>query len=570
MSRRDNPASVTWRRMLVLSILLAAMGGLAARAVQLQYFEEDFLRGEGEARHLRVTSIPAHRGMITDRRGDPLAVSTPVDSIWAEPAELLSDPEGMAGVEKLLGLGDGSIRARLTAREGREFVYIRRHVNPDLASQVEAQGAAGIHIQREYRRYYPASEVTSHVLGFTDIDDRGLEGMELVFDGWLQGEPGAKQVIRDRLGRTIEDVEQIRASKPGRDLRLSLDRRIQYLAYRELKAAVHRHGASSGSVVVLEPDTGEVLAMVNQPSINPNNRDERRPGHTRNRAVTDVFEPGSTIKPFTVAAALDTGKIRVDSVIDTAPGWHMVRGHTIQDLHDYGALTPGGVLMHSSNVGACKIGMAIAPERLWDMYSRVGFGAPTGSGFAGESGGVLSDPSQWREVERATLSFGYGLSATPLQLARAYGVLATDGRLVPVSFLPRDEPEPGERVLSAETARAIRGMLEGVVSPTGTAVRASVDGYRVAGKTGTIHKSTAGGYAKDRYVSAFVGMAPASRPRLVIVVVIDEPVRGGYYGGQVAAPVFSRIMSGALRLLNVNPDGATPVQARGDDPEGKA
>jgi cell division protein FtsI (penicillin-binding protein 3) len=556
--------------MLVLSVLLAGMVGLAARAVQLQYFEEDFLRGEGEARHLRVAGIPAHRGMITDRHGDPLAVSTPVDSVWANPVELLSDPQGIVGVETLLGLGKGEVRGRLAGREDREFVYLRRHVNPDLASRVESLGVPGIHIQREYRRYYPASEVTAHVLGFTDIDDRGLEGIELVFDDWLQGQPGAKRVIRDRLGRTIEDVEQIRPPKPGRDLALSLDRRIQYLAYRELKAAVQRHGARSGSVVVLDPETGEVLAMVNQPSINPNNRDERDPGYTRNRAVTDVFEPGSTIKPFTVAAALESGKLRVDSVIDTAPGWHMVSGYTIQDTHNYGSLTPAGVLMHSSNVGACKIGMSVAPERLWSMFSRVGFGASTGSGFVGEAAGVLGNPSQWRDVERATLSFGYGLSVTPLQLARAYGVLANDGRLVSVSFLPRDEPELGERVLPAETARTIRGMLEGVVSPSGTAVKASVEGYRVAGKTGTIHKPAAGGYAKHRYVSAFAGMAPASDPRLVIVVVIDEPERGGHYGGQIAAPVFSRVMSGALRLMNINPDRPAPVQASGDEPGGRA
>jgi cell division protein FtsI (penicillin-binding protein 3) len=570
VSNRNGRVSVTWRRTLVLFVLLAGMVGLAARAVQLQYFEEDFLRGEGEARHLRVTGIPAHRGMITDRHGDPLAVSTPVDSVWANPVELLSDPQGIVAVETLLGLGKGEVRVRLAGREDREFVYLRRHVNPALASRVESLGVPGIHIQREYRRYYPASEVTAHVLGFTDIDDRGLEGIELVFDDWLQGQPGAKRVIRDRLGRTIEDVEQIRPPKPGRDLALSLDRRIQYLAYRELKAAVQRHGARSGSVVVLDPETGEVLAMVNQPSINPNNRDERDPGYTRNRAVTDVFEPGSTIKPFTVAAALESGKLRVDSVIDTAPGWHMVRGYTIQDMHNYGSLTPAGVLMHSSNVGACKIGMSVAPERLWSMYSRVGFGASTGSGFTGEAAGVLGNPSQWRDVERATLSFGYGLSVTPLQLARAYGVLASDGRLVTVSFLPRDEPELAERVLPAETARTIRGMLEGVVSPSGTALKASVEGYRVAGKTGTIHKSAAGGYAEHRYVSAFAGMAPASDPRLVIVVVIDEPVRGGHYGGQVAAPVFSRVMSGALRLMNINPDRPAPVQASGDEPGGRA
>ena len=548
------------RRGLVLFALLSGMISLAGRAVFLQHYEAEFLRDEGDARHLRVLNVSAHRGMITDRNGEPLAISTPVDSVWANPPQTMQAPGKLLELAKLLDLSKDELLQRLANRSSKAFVYLKRHVNPDIATRVMALDVPGINLQREYRRYYPMGEVTAHVLGFTNIDDQGQEGLELSFQDWLDGEPGAKWVIKDRLGRVVEDVARLKASRPGKDLQLSLDKRIQYLAYRELKAAVRKHKARSGSVVVVDAHRGEVLAMVNQPSFNPNHRRNLRGQLTRNRAVTDVFEPGSTVKPFTIAAALEAGRFKPKSVIDTSPGWYMVRGHTIQDQHDYGAITLGKVISKSSNVGASKIALSIPAKYLWETFHDMGFGAITDSGFPGESAGLLSDFARWRKIERATLSFGYGLSTTALQLAQAYTVLATDGLRPSISFLLADKLTQTQRVLSPRTGHQLRKMLEGVVSAEGTALSARVDGYRVAGKTGTVHKSTPGGYAKDRYISVFAGMAPASTPRLVIVVVINEPSNGEYYGGVVAAPVFSNVMSGALRLLNISPDDLPDLQ----------
>jgi len=548
------------RRGFVLFALIAGMVSLAGRAVYLQHYEAEFLRDEGDARHLRALDISAHRGMITDRNGEPLAISTPVDSVWANPQETIEAPQKLFELAKLLSLSNDDLYERLTNRSSKAFVYLKRHVNPDVATRVMALDVPGVNLQREYRRYYPMGEVTAHVLGFTNIDDQGQEGLELSFQDWLDGEPGAKWVIKDRLGRVVEDVARLKAPSPGKDLQVSLDKRIQYLAYRELKAAFQKHNAQSGSIVVVDAHRGEVLAMVNQPSFNPNHRKNLRGRLTRNRAVTDVFEPGSTVKPFTIAAALEAGRFKPKSVINTSPGWYMVRGHTIQDQHDYGAITLAKVISKSSNVGASKIALSIPAESLWETFHHMGFGAITESGFPGESAGLLSNFERWRRIERATLSFGYGLSTTTLQLAQAYAVLATDGLRAPISFLVSDKPPSTQRVLSIRTCRQLRQMLEGVVSAEGTALSASVDGYRVAGKTGTVHKSTPGGYAKDRYVSVFAGMAPASNPRLVIVVMINEPSNGDYYGGVVAAPVFSNVMSGALRLLNVPPDDLPDLQ----------
>lgn len=572
---RDNSFRYTARRSFVLGLFALGMVSLVARAVDLQVLKRDFLQGQGDARQQRVVEIPAHRGMIKDRNGEALAISTPVDSVWANPQETMLARERLPGLAKLLDMEQDELYRRLAERADREFIYLQRHINPDLARQVMDLEIPGVALQREYRRYYPMGEVTAHVVGFTDIDDHGQEGLELAYDEWLAGEPGAKRVIRDRLGRSVEDVERIRAPRAGREIRLSIDRRVQYLAYRELKAAVQRHGARSGSAVVLDVTTGEVLAMVNQPSFNPNSRKGLRGELYRNRAVTDVFEPGSTIKPFTIAAALESGLVKPASEINTAPGYYRVSGHTIRDAHNYGVLDISHIIIKSSNVGASKLALSMDPRDLWSMYSRVGFGQITGSGFPGEAAGVLTDASRWRELERATLSFGYGLSVTPLQLAQAYGVVAGDGMLRPAKFMLDGHAATEERIMRAETAQRIRRMLEGVVSREGTGLRAAVSGYHVAGKTGTVHKSTAGGYAEDRYLSVFAGMAPASHPRLVSVVMINEPTDGEYYGGVVAAPVFSKIMSGALRLLDIPPDDLSvqpPLQAdrRAGEREGAA
>ena len=542
------------RRRFVLGVLLAALTALVWRAFDLQLEERDFLRGQGEARHLRVVSVPAHRGMITDRHGEPLAISTPVDSVWANPQELVVARERLPELARLLEVSADGLQQLVTGRGDREFVYLRRHVAPDLARDVMALGLPGVALQREYRRYYPAGEVAGHLLGFTNIDDAGQEGIELAYDEHLGAEPGAKKVIKDRLGHVVDEVGRVRDPHPGHDLRLSIDRRIQYLAYRELKAAVQQHDARSGSAVVLDAQTGEVLAMVNQPSFNPNNRRLLNGENYRNRAVTDVFEPGSTLKPFTVAAALESGRYRAETPIDTSPGWYQVGRLTVRDIRNFGPIDVATVITKSSNVGVSKIALDLPREALWRVLDGVGFGVPTGSGFPGEVAGLLTTPRGWGQVEVATLSYGYGLAVTPLQLAQAYAVLANDGERVPVTLLARDERPAGERVLAREHVRRLRQMMETVVSTVGTAQRAAVTGYRVAGKTGTVKKSVAGGYADDRYVAVFAGLAPASRPRLVTVVMVNEPRGKEYYGGLVAAPAFSRIMAGALRLMNVAPD----------------
>lgn len=550
-----------WRRILVQGVFLLALGALVVRAVDLQVGQREFLRGEGDARHLRVVPVPAHRGMILDRNGEPLAVSTPVDSVWANPGEVLAAPEYLDALARVLEMKAPDLRARFEGREGRGFVWLRRHVMPEVADRLRALDAPGVYLQREYRRYYPPGEVTAHILGYTNIDDRGQEGLELAFEEWLTGTPGARRVLRDRLGRVIRDVESISPARPGRDLTLSVDQRIQYLAYRELKAAVLATGARGGSVVVLDPRTGEVIAMVNQPSFNPNNRGNLRSETSRNRAVTDVFEPGSSLKPFTVAAALESGRFTAETQLDTAPGHFRVGNHTVRDVNNYGRIDLTTLLSKSSNIGAAKLALALPPKEIWGVLQTAGFGQTTGSGFPGEAGGHLGNWSRWSEVERATLSFGYGISVTPLQLAQAYGALATDGRVVTPTFVKVSAAADGQRVMSEATVRQVRRMLEAVTVTGGTGTRAAVDGYRVAGKTGTSRKSIRGGYSDERFMAVFAGLAPASDPRLVMVVVIDEPTGGDYYGGQIAAPVFGKVMAGALRLLNVAPDGLPEIRA---------
>jgi len=557
-------ASFPARRLLVKLLLLLVTGGLLWRAVDLQHTDKDFLIGQGDARHLRVVAIPAHRGKILDRNGEPLAISTPVDSVWANPRELAAAPQRWPELARLLGLDLKQLERLPAEREEREFVYLKRHLAPQLASKVEQAGVPGVYLQREYRRYYPLGEVAAHVVGFTNVDDNGQEGMELAFDERLRGVGGARRVLRDRLGRIVEEVEGIRTPKPGVDLVLSLDRRVQYLAYRALLGAVKRTRARGGSVVVLEARTGEVLAMVNQPAYNPNNRADRVSARYRNRAVTDVFEPGSAIKPFTIAAALESGRFQVNTKIDTNPGTMKIGKYTVRDMRNYGVIDLPTVMQKSSNVGATHLALALEPRELWQMFTRVGFGSATGSGFPGEVDGVLTHYFEWGDIHRATLSFGYGMSVSALQLAQAYAVLANDGRFVRVSFERVDQPVEGVPVLSRATARSVRAMLESVVGPQGTAQRARVVGYRVGGKTGTVRKSTAGGYAEDRHKAFFAGIAPLTKPRLVVVVVIDEPRGKEYYGGQVAAPVYAEIMARAMRVLGIPPDDSSVIKRRAD------
>jgi cell division protein FtsI (penicillin-binding protein 3) len=547
---------------MVLGLLAVALVTLLWRAVDQQILEGDFLRREGVARHVRVVEIPAYRGRITDRQGEPLAISSPVVSVWANPRQLLPERSDLRPLAKLLELDPRQLRRKLERRSGRRFVYLKRHLTPDLGRRVEALGIPGVGLQQEYRRYYPSGEVAAHLVGFTNIDERGQEGLEMAYEDWLRGRPGSKRVIKDGRNRVVKDLESVSQPRPGRDLVLSIDRRLQYLAYRELKAAVLLHEAQAGIAVILDVTSGEILAMVNQPAYNPNGQRDNQRGRLRNRALTDVFEPGSTMKPFTVAAALEAGVIAPETIVDTSPGLLRVGSQLVRDHHDLGSIDIATVLRKSSNVGASKIALSLTSELLWSLYSRLGFGATTGTTYPGEVAGQLPDFRGWSRFERCTLSFGYGLSVTALQLAQAYAVLAADGVKRPVSLLVRDETPPGRRVLRSDTAQRVRTMLETVVSAEGTARKAAVPGYRVAGKTGTARKSIPGGYAKDRYQALFVGLAPASDPRLVMVVMIDEPSAGKFYGGDVAAPVFAAVMGGALRLLNVAPDNLGQHQPR--------
>ena len=547
------PAS-RFRLGVVYSALGVATLVLLWRVVDLHVFHKEFLQDQGDARYLRVVPIPAHRGMITDRHGEPLAISTPVDSVWVQPATFIAASQDWPKLAKLLQLDLAQLQRTISQRQEREFVYLKRHISPELAQQVMALEIPGVNLQREYHRYYPTGEVTAHVLGFSNIDDRGQEGLELAYDEWLRGVPGSQQVLKDRLGRVVRHVEQLRKPLPGRDLTLSLDRRLQYLAYRELKRAVIQHKAHSGSAVILDVHSGEVLAMVNQPSYNPNNRGDFKASQTRNRAVTDLLEPGSTVKPFTVVAALESGRFRSTSMVDTSPGQFRLGKALIRDSRDYGRISVATVIQKSSNVGASKIALALSDQALWKVHARLGFGNASGSGFPGEAGGLLSHARHWRDIEKATLAYGYGMSVTPLQLARAYSVLATDGVLKPVTFLRSDDVVEGQRIIAAPIARQVRRMLETVVQDGGTGTQARIAGYKVAGKTGTVKKAIPGGYSEDRYISVFAGLAPASQPRLAMVVTINEPGGDVYYGGEVAAPVFSNVMAGALRILGIAPD----------------
>lgn len=549
------------RRCYFLGALLALGAAIViGRAVQLQVFNKVFLIEQAAARHLRVERLSAHRGTITDRNGEPLAVSTPVDSIWVTPRALVAAPEYIKPLAIALGLDRESLTTRLTRNVDKEFMYLQRHINPVDAARIVQQQIPGVRLLREYRRYYPAGEVTGHLIGFTDIDDRGQEGMELAFDHHLAARAGSKRVLKDRLGRVVEDIESIEPPRAGRKIVASIDLRIQYLAYRELKAAVRRSNASSASAVIIDIDTAEVLAMVNQPSYNPNDRSQFAAYRYRNRAITDIFEPGSSFKPLIIAAALESGLYQPDSEVDTSPGSVQVGAKTIEDSTNLGRIDLATVLALSSNVGATKIGMSLEPDTLWTALSGFGLGRTTASGFPGESAGLLSHYRNWRPISQATLAYGYGLSMTPLQLVQAYAVFAAGGLQRPVSLLAVDRPPIARRVIRADTAGALIAMLETVVGPDGTGHRAAVRGYRVAGKTGTTRKFASGGYSEDLYTAVFAGIVPTSNPRLAAVIVVDEPGTDAYYGGQVAAPVFAKVMAGALRILAIPPDAADELR----------
>ena len=562
MNRCRDTRNFNGRRAFLFTCMALAAVALVWRAVCLQVLDTEFLQSQADARHLRVVSLPAHRGKIQDRNGEPLAISTPVESVWVNPQALGGEQQRIPELTKLLSLDFDKVQRLLASRADREFVYLQRHLSPDLAAQVAALKIPGVHLQREYRRYYPGGEVAAHVVGFTNIDDAGQEGVELAYEDWLGGEPGAKRVIKDGNHKIIEDVESIRRPHPGKDLKLSIDRRIQYLAYRELKAVMKEHNAHSATAVVLDVKSGEVIAMVNQPSFNPNNRQQLRRSSMRNRAVTDVFEPGSTMKPFIAASALQGGRYLPETPVSTSPGWMRVGVNTVRDVHDYGQLDVSGVIRKSSNVGISKIALSLPAEQIWTLLTELGFGAQTYSGFPGEASGLLSHHGGWNAIETATLSFGYGVSVTALQLAQAYAVLATDGIKRSVTFLRDGEVTEERRIMPAIIAREVRNMLEQAAGPEGTAPLAQVAGYRVAGKTGTVKKATAGGYTSKQYLAVFAGMAPASDPRFVMVVMVDDPSNGKYYGGQIAAPVFSKVMAGALRLMAVPPDDVPLLQTR--------
>jgi len=567
VERLDKTSSFMLRRRVLVGGLGILFVAVIASAFERQVMEKTFLRNEGERRHLRVSEIPARRGMIMDRNAEPLAVSTPVATVWGDPRQLVARPRAVRALARALGINGTELMARLTAKRERAFLYLKRRIGPKETAAVkrimDKHQLRGVGLESEYRRFYPSGEIFGHVIGFTDVDDRGIEGIELAYDSWLRAEPGKRRVIQDGRRRVVAEVERIKSPRHGRHLTLSLDRRLQFLAYRELVRAVDKHRAVAASAVVLDVETGEILAMVNQPAYNPNAKLNGKENARRNRALTDVVEPGSTVKPIVVAAALEAGLVGPRTPIDTNPGTLRVGPDMVRDIRNYGRLNTTDVITKSSNVGVVKLALRIRKARLWRLYDRLGFGRSTGIKFPGETPGQLRHFRDWRPFEHATLAFGYGLSVTTLQLAQAYGVLAADGLKRPVSLLKLPKRPAAERILSAVTARRVRTMLETVVSAKGTARLAAIEGYRVAGKTGTAKKAVRGGYSSRRYQSVFAGMAPASRPRFVMVVMIGEPHGKYYYGGRVAAPVFAKVMEGALRLFNVPPDnpGATLLLA---------
>ncbi len=544
----DFPA---WRSRLMLGLLLLGLFILAGRATYLQGLNKDFLQQQGQSRYSRVVEQNAQRGSIKDRHGEILAISAPVKSVWIDPQQVDATPEQIRKLAHLIGVSEAVIQKRI--HSDKRFMYLKRRLPPEVAASVDRLNIKGVYLKREFYRYYPTRELAAHILGFTDIDGKGQEGVELAWQDVLTGEHGKRRVIQDRIGRIVEDVERIRSPKPGQDLTLSIDSKIQYLAYRELARAVKMHRAKAASIVALDVHTGEVLAMANYPAFNPNQRASINNETIRNRVLVDAFEPGSTLKPFAVAVAMETGRVKSDTLMETSAGMLKVGNAVIRDVRNKGNLTVSQVIQASSNVGAAKIALLLPPKTFWEMLNRAGFGTETGCGFPGETSGQLRPYHTWRPIEQATMSYGHGISVNLMQLARAYTIFAAEGELKPVTLLKRDTPVVGQKIISRETALAVSKMLELAVQPEGTGNRARISGYRVAGKTGTAHKrlEKQKGYAKDRYISSFVGYAPVSNPRVVIAVLIDEPSAGEHFGGSVAAPAFSRVMEGTLRILNV-------------------
>ncbi len=542
-----------WRSRAVFVLAAGGFLVLMGRAFYLQGVNTSFLQAKGEQRYGRTLEMPASRGPVKDRNGLPLAVSTPVESIWAAPDDLEMDEPQLRSLARALGLSPVEIRQKV-ANKDRQFVFLKRQISPEQAAKVMALRIPGVFQQREYRRYYPAGEVMAHVVGFTGIEDTGQEGIELAAQSRLAGTPGARKVIKDRKGRVIEDVEGVRAPKDGAEVTLALDQRLQFLAHRELKDAVDRHRARGGSLVIVDAKTGEVLALVNQPAYNPNNRAHVTGRQTRNRSVTDLFEPGSTLKPFTVAAALDDGLVKPETIIDTGPGFMKLGGWTINDSHANGAISVEQVIQKSSNIGAARIQLQMPAQRVGTLYRDLGFGAPPQTGFPGEAKGLLRPWNTWKPIEQATMSYGHGISVSLLQVARAYTVFTNEGRLLPLSLMKATTQPIGKPVYTPKSAEQVVRMMEMAASPGGTAPQARVPGYRVAGKTGTAHKPEAGGYAEHKYVSSFVGFAPVSDPRFIVAVMLDEPQGAKYFGGDVGAPVFASVMGNALRMMSVPPD----------------
>lgn len=557
VKRKSPGATPLWRLYLVAGLLLSMVALLVGRVLSLQILDtergREFLQDQGEMRSLRTAEIPAYRGVISDRRGEPLAVSTPVVSIWANP-EILAGSERLPELASALGMPLGELEERLDRYRGKQFMYLQRHRVPQDAREILAQRFPGVYGEREYRRFYPAGEVAAQLVGFTNVDDKGIAGIELAYNDWLEGSPGKKKYIKDLKGKMIRDIGVVEPARPGGDLRLSIDLRLQHLQHRELRRAVTAAGATSGSVVTLDAHTGEILAMVNYPVFNPNSRKGIKPADMRNRAMTDTYEPGSTMKSLTLVAALESGRYTTETLIDTSPGWIRVGPKTYPDPRNYGEITLSRVIEKSSQVGVTKLAVDLGHEPIWEVFNRFGIGRPTGTGFPGESSGLLPNRPRWYSTEKISLAFGYGITTTPLQLARAYSVFANEGRQLPVTLLALEgKPDGGEQVISPAVARKVLSVLNAVTGDEGTARRARVPGYRVGGKTGTVHKVGPQGYIEDSYVALFAGIAPVDDPRVVTVVVINEPKGEEYGGGAAAAPVFSAVTRGALRLLGVTP-----------------
>ena len=562
-ARKNKPLMQAWRFPVVMVLLAILLSMLVWRVLSLQILDTDrgysFLQSQGDARTIRTETIPAYRGVIVDRNGETLAMSTPVVSIVIDPRQVVEQKDKWPTLATALGMTYKQLAEKVVANSKRGFLYLRRQMAPSDADKVTALNIAGLTTEREYKRFYPAGEVVAHVVGFTNIDDRGQEGIELAYDQWLAGHEGAKRVVKDLRGNIIRDIEQVKPAQMGKPLALSIDLRLQHLAYRELKSAVADSRAKSGTIVMLDIRTGEVLAMANQPSYNPNNRGDLQASAIRNRAVTDVFEPGSTVKPFTIVAALESGRYTPHTRIDTSPGSLRIGRKTLLDPVNYGVIDVTKVLTKSSQVGTSKIALTLDEHDVWSVFKRFGLGEATRSGFPGERAGYMPDRPNWRDIERVNFAFGYGLSVTPLQLAQAYSVFATGGILRPATMMRQEQPVEGVRVVEAKVAHDVLKMLKTVVEPGGTGTAAQLDAYTVAGKTGTAHKVGQSGYADDRYRAIFAGVAPADNPRIATVIMIDEPQTGKYYGGEVAAPVFAGFAADALRIMDVSPDKLHPV-----------